>query len=139
MGAQTGFLVLKPANSQSHYAKNLSVEKNIDKEERLRKKIAKLLRFFESYQVIVDDSPVQNVKIHPVKSTGENLVVTLSWRDMGMEFTRQITEEGLANAEIGSDNVWEIEDHEGEVCFIEFITPDGKRVGLPDESKGTPP
>jgi hypothetical protein len=58
---------------------------------------------------------------------------------MDMDFTCQITEEGLANAEIGSDNVWEIEDHKGEVCFIEFTAPDGKRVGLPDESKGTPP
>ena len=69
----------------------------------------------------------------------DNLVAILSWKEMGMDFTRQITEEGLANAEIGSDNVWEIEDHEGEVSFIEFTTPDGKRVGLPDESKGTPP
>jgi hypothetical protein len=115
------------------------MEENIDREERLRKKITNLLGFFESYQVIVDDSPVQNVKIHPVKGTVENLVVTLSWREMGMDFRCLITEEGLANAEIGSDNVWDIEDHTGEGFFIEFTTPDGKRVGLPDESKGTPP
>jgi hypothetical protein len=30
---------------------------------------------------------------------------------------------------------WEIEDHAGEVCFIEFVTPDGKRVSLAEESK----
>jgi hypothetical protein len=54
------------------------MKEKIDREERLRKKISKLLRFFESYQVIVDDSPVQNVKIHPVNGTGEDLVVTLS-------------------------------------------------------------
>jgi hypothetical protein len=115
------------------------MDKNSEREVRLRKRIAELLRLFEAYQVIVDDSPVQNVQIHPVKGTGENSVVTLSWREMGMDFTYQITEEGLANAEIGSDNVWVIEDHEGEDFSIEFTTPDGKRVGLPDESKGTPP
>ena len=124
---------------ERRFDKNLSMEENIDREERLRKKITNLLGFFESYQVIVDDSPVQNVKIHPVKGTVENLVVTLSWREMGMDFTCLITEEGLANAEIGPDNVWDIEDHTGEGFFIEFTTPDGKRVGLPDESKGTPP